>query len=229
MLKIIQIVTQYFTCTGVRCSYGIPEFGSKIFDWAIKLMMNCKFFITFYFLESEEWYGLSFLNTFQTLKVKFVSFIRRLSAIVSMPTFRIVKHLNVIKDICSGFIPVFIASTSDFFFFQVAKKSFSNRIKAAGINESSSIQNDYDDLHNDYNTSWQMRFIFDLQCLQKSMNHMNEALQQKNFAIVDAALRNAVLHSSSLSSTFEYITSDLMHLRNVIKNATVTATSSTDG
>jgi len=120
-------------------------------------------------------------------------------------------------------------ASEDGFDLNSVKVSIVACIKAAGINESSSIQNDYDDLHNDYNTSWQMRFIFDLQCLQKSMNHMNEALQQKNFAIVDAALRNAVLHSSSLSSTFEYITSDLMHLRNVIKNATVTATSSTDG
>lgn len=75
-----------------------------------------------------NWYGLSFLNTFQILKVKFVSFIRRLSAIVSMPTFRIVKHLDIIKDICSGFLPVFVVSTSDFFFFKIAKKAFSDRI-----------------------------------------------------------------------------------------------------
>jgi len=113
-------------------------------------------------------------------------------------------------------------ASKDGFDLNSVKASIVACIKVAGMNESSLIESDYDDWHNDYSASWQMRFIYDLQCLQKSMSHMNAALQQKNFATVDAALRDAVLHSSSLSSIFEYITSDLMHLRNVIKNAAVT-------
>lgn len=78
--------------------------------------------------DRDKWYGLSLLDTFQILKVKLVSLIRRLSTIVSMPTLWIVKHFDVIKDVSFSFLPVFIAFTSDSFFFKVAKKAFSNRI-----------------------------------------------------------------------------------------------------
>ena len=42
--------------------------------------------------------------------------------IVSMPTFWIIKHFDVIKDVSFRFIPVFIAFTSNFSFLRLLKK-----------------------------------------------------------------------------------------------------------
>lgn len=101
------------------------------------------------------------------------------------------------------------------------KASIVECIKVAGMSEENLKQSDFDDWHNDYSKSWQLRFMYDLQCLQKSINLVNDALVQKELATVDDALRSAVLHSSSLASTFEYITSDLMHLRHVLKDSAI--------
>lgn len=101
------------------------------------------------------------------------------------------------------------------------KSSILKCVKVAGKNEESLKDEDFDDWHNDYNKSWQLRFIYDLQCLQQSINLVNDALVQKELSTIDDALRGAVLHSSSLASTFEYITSDLMHLRHVLKDSAI--------
>lgn len=101
------------------------------------------------------------------------------------------------------------------------KASIVECVKVAGKNEDSVKDGDFDDWQNDYSKSWQLRFIYDLQCLQQSINSVNDALVQKELSMVDEALRGAVMHSSSLASTFEYITSDLMHLRHVLKNPEV--------
>lgn len=101
------------------------------------------------------------------------------------------------------------------------KASIVECAKVAGKCEESIKQSDFDDWHNDYSKSWQMRFMYDLQCLQKSISLVDDALVQKELATVDEALRSAVLHSSSLASTFECITSDLMHLRHVLKDAEI--------
>ena len=101
------------------------------------------------------------------------------------------------------------------------KASIVECAKVAGKSEDSLKHSDFDDWHNDYSKSWQMRFMYDLQCLQRSINLVDDALVQKELATVDDALRSAVLHSSSLANTFEYITSDLMHLRHVLKDARV--------
>lgn len=99
------------------------------------------------------------------------------------------------------------------------KASIVECAKMAGMDEDTLKESDFDDWHNDYNKSWQMRFMHDLQCLEKAISLVNDALAQKELATVDEALRSAVLNTSSLASTFEYITSDLMHLRHVLKDA----------
>ena len=87
------------------------------------------------------------------------------------------------------------------------------------MDEDALKESDFNDWHIDYNKSWQMRFMHDLQCLQKAISLVNDALAQKELAIVDEALRSAVLNTSSLASTFEHISSDPMHLRHALKDA----------
>ena len=112
-------------------------------------------------------------------------------------------------------------ATKDDFDLNKVKASIVECAKVAGKSESSLKQSDFDDWHNDYSKSWQMRFMYDLQCLQRSISLVDDALVQKELATVDDALRGAVLHSSSLASTFEYITNDLMHLRHVLRDASI--------
>lgn len=101
------------------------------------------------------------------------------------------------------------------------KASIVECVKVAGHSEDCLRDDDFKDWHNDFNQSWQLRFIHDLQCLQQSINSVNDALLQKELSTIDKALRGAVLNSSSLASTFESITSDLMRLRHVLKNPEV--------
>lgn len=101
------------------------------------------------------------------------------------------------------------------------KNSIVECAKLAGASEGELKQSNFDDWENDYNKSWQVRFMYDLQCLQKAINLINDALTQKDLVTVDDALRDAVIRSSSLASTFEYITSDLMHLRHILKHASI--------
>jgi hypothetical protein len=57
--------------------------------------------------------------------------------------------------------------------------------------------------------------------LQKAIYLTDVALLQKSLTAVDAALRDAVIRSKSLACTFEDITSDLMHLRQLLKTAAI--------
>lgn len=101
------------------------------------------------------------------------------------------------------------------------KASIVECVKVAGVSETKLKQSDFDEWHNDYNKSWHVRFLYDLQCLQKAINLIDDALLQKDLITVDEALRHAVLNSGSLASTFEFITDDLMHLRHVLKDVAV--------
>ena len=101
------------------------------------------------------------------------------------------------------------------------KASIVECARVAGASEGELKQSDFDSWENDYNKSWQVRFMYDLQCLQKAMQLIDDALMQKDLVTVDDALRDAVIRTSSIASTFEYITSDLMHLRHLLKNASI--------
>lgn len=105
------------------------------------------------------------------------------------------------------------------------KASIVQCAKAVGSSEQVLKDSDFDDWQNDYSKSWQVRFIYDLQCLQKAIKLIDDAILQKDLLTVDKALRDAVIRSSSIASTFEYITSDLMHLRHILKNAPITGNS----
>lgn len=99
------------------------------------------------------------------------------------------------------------------------KASIVECAKVVGSTERALIESDFDDWQNDYSKSWQISFMYNLQCLQKAINLIDDALLQKDLLTVDDALRDAVLRSSALASTFEYITGDLMHVRHVLRNA----------
>lgn len=101
------------------------------------------------------------------------------------------------------------------------KASIVQCAKVAGSSEQELKESNFDDWQNDYSKSWQVRFIYDLQCLQKAISLIDDALLQNDLVTVDEALRDAVIRSSSLASTFECITSDLMHLRHILKNAAI--------
>jgi hypothetical protein len=105
------------------------------------------------------------------------------------------------------------------------KASIVECAKVAGSTEGVLKESDFDTWQNDYSKSWQVRFMYDLQCLQKAINLIDSALLQKDLLTVDDALRDAVIRSSSLASTFEYITRDLMHLRHVLKDAAISSNS----
>jgi hypothetical protein len=92
--------------------------------------------------------------------------------------------------------------------------------KVADISEES-LKSDFDNWRNDYNKSWQIRFMHDLKCLQRSIALIDDALVQKELALVNEALRTAVFSSSALATTFECMTSDLMDLREVLKDAEI--------
>lgn len=104
------------------------------------------------------------------------------------------------------------------------KASIVECVKVAGVTEANLKESDFDEWHNDYNKSWHVRFLYDLQCLQKAINLIDDALLQQDLMTVDEALRHAVLNTGSLASTFEFITDDLMHLRHVLKDVALNNT-----
>lgn len=104
------------------------------------------------------------------------------------------------------------------------KASIVECVKVAGVTEANLKESDFDEWHNDYNKSWHVRFLYDLQCLQKAINLIDDALLQQDLMTVDEALRHAVLNAGSLASTFEFITDDLMHLRHVLKDVALNNT-----